>query len=107
LLGLVIYTINQRVKEIGIRKVLGGSVGHIVTLISKEFLLLIGCAFVIATPLAWMCMNRWLQNFADRTEISWWVFVLGGLLMIVVSMATLGFQTVRAAMANPVKSLRS
>ena len=107
LLGLVIYTTTQRMKEIGIRKVLGGSVGHIVTLISKEFLLLIGCAFAIATPLAWIFMNRWLQNFADRTEISWWLFVSGGLVMIVVSMATLGFQTVRAAMANPVRSLRT
>ncbi|MDR3712635.1 MAG: ABC transporter permease [Puia sp.] len=107
LLGLVIYTTHQRMREIGIRKVLGASVPHIITLLSKDFLLLVIIAFVIATPIAWIFMNKWLQHFVDRTAISWWIFVLGGLLMIIISLCTLGFQTVRAAMANPVRSLRA
>jgi ABC-type antimicrobial peptide transport system permease subunit len=107
LLGLVIYTTHQRMKEIGIRKVLGGSVLHISTLISKDFLLLVGIAFAIATPMAWIFINQWLRNFVDRTAISWWTFVLGGLLMIVISLLTLGFQTVKAAMANPAESLKA
>jgi len=107
LLGLVIYTTHQRMKEIGIRKVLGGSVLHISTLISKDFLLLVGIAFAIATPMAWIFMNMWLQTFAERPAIRWWVFVLGGLLMIIISLVTLGFQTVKAAMANPAESLRA
>ena len=107
LLGLVIYTTTQRTKEIGVRKVLGASVAQIVTLISKEFLLLIAVAFIIAAPLAWIGMSRWLQNFADHTEISWWIFGLGGVIMIILALCTLGFQTIKAAIANPVKSLRT
>lgn len=107
LLGLVIYTTTQRTKEIGVRKVLGASVSQIVTMISKDFLLLIIIAFVIAAPLAWFGMNKWLQNFAYRTDISWWVFALGVVLMIIIAFVTLGFQTIKAAMANPVKSLRT
>ena len=106
LLGLVIYTTNRRTKEIGVRKVLGASVPQIVPMISKEFLMLIVIAFVIAAPLAWLGMNKWLENFAYRTEISWWVFVLGISVMIIIALFTLGFQTIKAAMANPVKSLR-
>ena len=107
LLGLVIYTTNRRTKEIGVRKVLGATVSQIVQIISKEFLLLIIIAFAIAAPLAWLGMNKWLENFAYRTEISWWVFVLGISIMIVIALITLGFQTIKAAMANPVKSLRT
>ncbi len=107
LLGLVIYTTTQRTKEIGVRKVLGASVSQIVTMISKDFLLLIIIAFVVAAPLAWLGMNKWLQNFAYRTDISWWVFVLGAAVMIIIALFTLGFQTIKAAMANPVKSLRT
>jgi putative ABC transport system permease protein len=107
LLGLVIYTTTQRTKEIGVRKVLGASVSQIVTMISKDFLLLIVIAFVIAAPLAWFGMHQWLQNFAYRTDISWWVFALGVAVMIVIALLTLGFQTIKAAIANPVKSLRS
>jgi ABC-type antimicrobial peptide transport system permease subunit len=107
LLGLVIYTTTQRTKEIGVRKVLGASVSQIVTMISKDFLLLIVIAFVIAAPLAWFGMHQWLQNFAYRTDISWWVFALGIAVMIVIALLTLGFQTIKAAVANPVKSLRS
>jgi putative ABC transport system permease protein len=107
LLGLVIYTTTQRTKEIGVRKVLGASVLQIVTMISKDFMLLIIIAFVIAAPLAWFGMNKWLQNFAYRTDISWWVFLLGAGVMIIIALFTLGFQTIKAAMANPVKSLRT
>jgi len=107
LLGLVIYTTTQRTKEIGVRKVLGASVSQIVSLISKEFVLLVLLAFVIAAPLAWMGMNKWLQSFAFRTEISWWIFLSGVAVMIVIALLTLGFQTIKAAIANPVKSLRT
>ena len=107
LLGLVIYTTTQRTKEIGVRKVLGASVSQIVTMISKDFLLLIVIAFIIAAPLAWFGMHQWLQNFAYRTDISWWVFALGVAVMIVIALLTLGFQTIKAAIANPVKSLRT
>lgn len=107
LLGLVIYTTTQRTKEIGVRKVLGASVSQIVSLISKDFILLVFFAFVIAVPLAWIGMNKWLQNFAFRTDISWWTFLSGGIIMIAIALLTLGFQTIKAAMANPVQSLRS
>lgn len=107
LLGLVIYTTNQRIKEIGVRKVLGATVSQIVTLISKDFIKLVLLAFIIAVPIAWWGMNKWLQSFAYRTEISWWLFVTDGALMIVIALLTLGFQTIKAASANPVKSLRA
>lgn len=107
LLGLVLYTTTQRTKEIGVRKVLGASVSQIVTMISKDFLLLIIIAFLIATPLAWIGMHKWLQNFAYRTDISWWIFLLGATVMIIIALITLGFQTIKAAMANPIKSLRT
>ncbi len=107
LLGLVIYTTAQRTKEIGVRKVLGATVAQIVTMISKDFVLLIIIAFVIAAPLAWLGMNKWLQGFAYRTQISWWVFALGIAAMIVIALLTLAFQTIKAAIANPVKSLRT
>ena len=107
LLGLVIYTTTQRTKEIGVRKVLGASVAQIVAMITKDFMLLIITAFIVAVPLAWFAMYKWLQNFAYRTEISWWVFVLGAMVMIIMALFTLGFQTIKAAMANPVKSLRT
>ncbi len=107
LLGLVIYTTTQRTKEIGVRKVLGATISQIVQIISKEFLLLILIAFIVAVPLAWYGMNKWLENFAFRTEVSWWIFVLGISIMIIIALCTLAFQTIKAAMANPVKSLRS
>ncbi|MGH2566459.1 MAG: ABC transporter permease, partial [Ginsengibacter sp.] len=107
LLGLVIYTTSHRTKEIGVRKVLGASVSQIVTMISKDFIFLVMIGFVVATPLAFLCMYNWLNNFAYRTDISWWIFLLGGFIMIVIALFTLAFQTIRAAMMNPVKSLRS
>ncbi len=107
LLGLVIFTTTQRTKEIGVRKVLGATVSQIIALISKDFLRLVAIAFVITVPLAWIGMNQWLQNFAYRTSISWWIFGAAAFLMLIVAFITLSFQAVRAALANPVKSLRS
>jgi predicted permease len=107
LLGLVIYTTNQRTKEIGVRKVLGASVTQIVTMISGDFIRLVLLAFIIAAPLAWIGMYKWLENFAFRTNISWWIFISGGAVMVLIALITLSFQTIKAAMANPVKSLRT
>lgn len=107
LLGLVIYTTHQRVKEIGVRKVLGATVTQIVSLLSKDFILLVLLAFVITVPLAWWAVNAWLQNFAYRTSIPWWIFAAGGGIMIVIALFTLSIQTIRSALANPVKALRS
>ena len=107
LLGLVIYTTNTRTKEIGVRKVLGASVVQIVSLLSKDLLSLVLIAFVIATPLAWLAMNNWLQDFAYRTNISWWVFAACGISMLAIALVLLSIRTVRAALTNPVKSLRT
>jgi len=107
LLGLVIYTTNHRVKEIGIRKVLGASAARIVAILSKDFIKLVALAFIIATPIAWWALHEWLDQFAFRTKMSWWTFGLSGLGMIAVSFLTLSFQTIRAARANPVKSLKT
>jgi predicted permease len=107
LLGLVVYTTTQRTKEIGVRKVLGASVSQIVSLLSKDFIQLVILAFVIAAPLAWWAMHKWLDDFAYRTTISWWIFVLSGMGMLVIALLTLSIQTIRSATVNPVKSLRT
>jgi ABC-type antimicrobial peptide transport system permease subunit len=107
LLGLTIYTTNQRTKEIGVRKVLGATVSQIVLLLSTEMAWLIVLAFVIISPVAWWAMNKWMQDFADKTTINWWIFALSGGGMLLTALFTSGFQTIKAALANPVKSLRS
>ncbi len=107
LFGLVTFTAEQRTKEIGIRKVLGATVAGIVTLLSKDFLKLVLVAFVIATPIAWSMMNKWLQDFAYKVKISAWVFVLAASLAIVITLLTVCFRAIRAAVSNPVESLRS
>jgi len=107
LLGLASYSTIQRTKEIGVRKVIGASVANIVNLLSKDFMILIGIAFLIASPLTWYFMHRWLQDFAYRIGISWWMFVLSGLLALLIALATISFQAIKAAIANPVKSLRA
>jgi len=107
LFGLSAFMAEQRTKEIGIRKVLGASVGNIVTMLSKDFLKLVLIAAVIAFPLAWWGMRTWLQDFAYRTEISWWIFALAGAVAVLIALATVSFQAVRAAVSNPVESLRS
>jgi putative ABC transport system permease protein len=107
LFGLVTYTAEQRTKEIGIRKVLGASVGQVTQMLSKEFLKLVLIASLIAFPLSWWAMNKWLQSFAYRIGISWWVFVVAGCVTILIALITVSFQAVKAAVANPVKSLRT
>ncbi len=107
LFGLATFTAEQRTKEIGVRKVLGASVASIVALLSKDFMKLVLIAIVIATPLAWYAMNRWLQDFAYKINMEWWVFAGAGLLAVGIALLTVSFQSVKAALMNPVKSLRS
>ena len=107
LFGLATYTAEQRRKEIGIRKVLGASVGGIIQLLSKEFLKLVLIAFIIAIPVSWWAMSEWLQDFAYRINIGWWVFAGAGVFALLITLVTIGFQAIRAAFANPVKSLRT
>jgi len=107
LLGLSSYSTMQRTKEIGIRKVLGANVPGIVNLLSIDFIKLVLIALVIAVPVAWFGMNRWLQDFAYRTDIAWWIFGLAGLLSVLIAFSTISFQSIKAAIANPVKSLRT
>jgi putative ABC transport system permease protein len=107
LFGLALFTAEQRTKEIGIRKVLGATVTNIVTLLSKDFVLLVVIALVIASPVAWYFMNQWLEDFAFRIQIEWWIFVAAGSLAIFIALFTVGFQAFKAAIANPVKSLRT
>ncbi|MDB5013142.1 MAG: transporter permease, partial [Daejeonella sp.] len=107
LLGLAAFTTVQRTKEIGIRKVLGASVRSITGLLSKDFIKLVCLAILIASPIAWFTVNHWLEGFAYRIDISWWVFLLAGMLAILIAFIAISFQTVKAAIVNPVKSLKS
>ena len=107
LFGLSAFVIEQRTREIGIRKVLGASVQNVLTLVSKEFLLLILIAFVISIPAAWWAMNKWLQDFAYRVNINIWVFLFAALVVLTVAVLTISFQAIKAAIRNPVKSLRT
>jgi putative ABC transport system permease protein len=107
LLGLSMFMAELRTKEIGVRKVLGASVGSIVTLLSQDFLKLVLIAIVIASPIAWYGMHTWLQDFAYHTEINWWVFALAGIVSIGIALFTVSFQSIKAALMNPVKSLKS
>lgn len=107
LFGLGTFSAEQRTKEIGIRKVLGASVSGIVALLSKDFLKLVLIAIVIASPIAWWAMNKWLQDFAYRVSISWWVFVIAGIAAILIALFTISFQAIKAAITNPVKNLRT
>ena len=109
LLGLASYSTLQRTKEIGVRKVLGASVGGIVGLLSKEFLWLVGIAFLVATPLSFFLMKGWLDGFYYRVNIysAWWIFMLAGLGALAIALFTISFQAVKAATTNPVDSLRS
>jgi putative ABC transport system permease protein len=107
LFGLVSYAARQRTKEIGIRKVLGASVADITALLSKDFVKLVAVAVIIASPVAWWLMQKWLQDFAYRTAVSWWIFLAAGTLALLLALATVCVQAIKAAVANPVKSLRS
>ena len=107
LLGLVIHTTERRTKEIGIRKILGATLAQLNLLLCKEFLILVGIAFAIAAPIAWWGMNNWLQDFAYKTDLSWWVFVISGVAMLLIALVIISIRTIAAANRDPVKSLRS
>ncbi|RFZ94192.1 ABC transporter permease [Mucilaginibacter conchicola] len=107
LFGLVTFTASQRVKEIGIRKVLGASVSNIVSLLSADLMRLVGIAIIISIPIAWFAMDKWLQDFAYKINIQWWVFLLAGVVASVIALVTVSTQSIRAALANPAKSLKS
>lgn len=107
LFGLATYMAESRIKEIGVRKVLGASVTGITTLVSKDFIKLVIVSFAIASPIAWYAMNKWLETYSYRIDIQWWVFALAGILSVLVALVTVSFQAVRAATSNPVKSLRT
>ena len=107
LFGLATYMAENRIKEIGVRKVLGASVTGITTLLSKDFVKLVIISFVIAAPLAWWGMYNWLQGYTYRVSIEWWVFALAGFLSVMIALLTVSYQAIKAAVANPVKSLRT
>jgi ABC-type antimicrobial peptide transport system permease subunit len=107
LYGLASFMAVQRIKEVGIRKVLGATASNIVYLFSREFVSLIIIAFAIATPIAWYFMHEWLENFAYRIHLSWWLFLIGGITSIIIALISVSFQAIKAAIANPVKSLRT
>jgi putative ABC transport system permease protein len=107
LFGLAAFTTVQRTKEIGIRKVLGADISSITFLVSKNFLQLVVIAILIAVPIAWVIGYKWLQDFAYRINISWWIFLAAGVAAILIAFVTVSFHSIKAAIANPVKSLRS
>jgi ABC-type antimicrobial peptide transport system permease subunit len=107
LFGLVSFVAEQKKKEIGIRKVLGASVHNIIRLLTKDFLKLVGIAFIIASPLAYYVMQSWLQDFPYRITIEWWVFIIAGGVAGIITLLTVSFQAIKAAFTNPIKSLRT
>ena len=104
--GLVAYSVNQRIKEIGIRKTLGASVGRILFILSNDFIRLIVIAMVIAIPLAWFAVNEFLKNYEYRVDLSVWIFLIPCLVLLVIAIGTIGYQTIKAASANPVEALK-
>jgi putative ABC transport system permease protein len=107
LFGLITFTAEQRVKEIGIRKILGADVFQIMSILSKDLIALIVISFIIAFPLGFYLMSKWLQDFAYKIEIQWWIFVLAGLTTLLIALLTMSFKTIKSAFVNPVESLRS
>jgi len=106
LFGLTSYNLIRRKKEIGIRKVLGGSVTKIIVLLTKDIIIWIVISNIIALPVAWYAINKWLQNFANRIDITWWIFALSGGIALLIALVTVSFQAIKAASANPVESLK-
>ena len=107
LFGLSVLSAEKRTKEIGIRKVLGASVQQIVTMLSTDFIKLVAMALIIATPLVYIAANKWLLNYPYRIEMSWWLFASAGVFVVLIALFTVSFQSIKAAVANPVKSLRT
>ena len=107
LFGLAAFNAEKRIKEIGVRKVLGASVSQISMRLTIDFLKLVGIAILISLPLGWFVMNKWLEDFTYRINIPWWVFLLAAFLAILISVLTVSYQSIKAAIVNPVKSLRS
>ncbi len=107
LFGLATFTAEQRIKEIGVRKVLGATIYSIIILLSKDFLKLVLLAILLASPIAWYATRRWLEEFAYHIDVAWWVFALAGLLAVGIALLTVSYQSIKAALMNPVKSLRS
>jgi ABC-type antimicrobial peptide transport system permease subunit len=107
LMGLAMFTAEQRTREIGIRKVLGASESTIFRMLSADFLQLVALAFLIASPVAWLVMNDWLRAYPYRTGISWWIFVVAGASALLIALLTVSFQSIKSALANPVQSLRA
>jgi putative ABC transport system permease protein len=107
LFGLAAYMVDQRAREIGIRKVLGASVSSVLLLVSKEFMLMVGLAFLLAAPLSWLAMNQWLREFAYKAPVTWWLFPLAGAAALTVAIITVSIQAAKAAAANPIDSLRN
>jgi putative ABC transport system permease protein len=107
LFGMASFIAEQRIKEIGVRKVLGATVFNLWHLLSTDFVLLVAISLIIATPVAYYFMHNWLQSYAYRTEISWWIFALTGLGAMLITLATVSYQSIKAALANPVKSLKT
>jgi ABC-type antimicrobial peptide transport system permease subunit len=107
LLGLAMFTAEQKTKEIGIRKVLGASIPSLFVLLSREFLVFVIIAVLIASPIAWYAMEQWLEEYAYKINISWWMFVIAGFAALAIALLTVSFQAIRAAIANPATSLRS
>ena len=106
LLGLAAYATERRRKELGVRKVLGASVEGLVVLLSKDFVLLVLLSLIVASPVAWYFMNKWLETFSYRIDVSWWIFAVAALLAMALALLSVSFQAVKAAMSNPVKNLR-
>ena len=107
LFGLATYSAEQRIKEIGVRKVLGATVFNLASLLSKDFLKLVLIANGIAFPIAWWATNKWLQEYAYHINVQWWVFAVAGIVALLIALITISFQAIKAAIANPVKSLRT
>ena len=107
LFGLATYTAEQRIKEIGVRKVLGATIGNIISMLSRDFMILVFIASALAIPLAWWAMNRWLEDFAYRINIGWWIFLAAAVIALLIALITVSSQAIKAALANPVKSLRT
>jgi putative ABC transport system permease protein len=107
LFGLATYTAEVKTKEIGIRKVLGATIMDLTSLLTKDFILLVLAAFIIASPITWIAMHKWLENYEYRVNVSWWIFFVTGLIAVIIALLAVSFQSIKAAIANPVKSLRT